>query len=72
LRNMLRQEPHEGHPKQRGSIVNIASQLGLVARPGAGEFLSKTLTALRFLTVARSCILRIEGRHCQHDAGQRY
>jgi NAD(P)-dependent dehydrogenase (short-subunit alcohol dehydrogenase family) len=37
LRNMLKQEPLEEHPKQRGSIVNIASQLGLVARPGAGE-----------------------------------
>lgn len=37
LRNMLRQEALPEHPKQRGSIVNIASQLGLVARPGAGE-----------------------------------
>jgi NAD(P)-dependent dehydrogenase (short-subunit alcohol dehydrogenase family) len=38
LRNMLRQEPLPEHPKQRGSIVNIASQLGIIARPGAGEF----------------------------------
>jgi NAD(P)-dependent dehydrogenase (short-subunit alcohol dehydrogenase family) len=37
LRNMLKQQPLEDHPKQRGSIVNIASQLGVVARPGAGE-----------------------------------
>jgi NAD(P)-dependent dehydrogenase (short-subunit alcohol dehydrogenase family) len=37
LRNMLKQEPLQEHPKQRGSIVNIASQLGVVARPGAGE-----------------------------------
>jgi NAD(P)-dependent dehydrogenase (short-subunit alcohol dehydrogenase family) len=37
LRNMLKQQPLEQHPKQRGSIVNIASQLGVVARPGAGE-----------------------------------
>jgi NAD(P)-dependent dehydrogenase (short-subunit alcohol dehydrogenase family) len=37
LRNMLKQEPLREHPKQRGSIVNIASQLGVVARPGAGE-----------------------------------
>jgi NAD(P)-dependent dehydrogenase (short-subunit alcohol dehydrogenase family) len=36
LRNMLKQEPLGEHPAQRGSIVNIASQLGLVARPGAG------------------------------------
>jgi NAD(P)-dependent dehydrogenase (short-subunit alcohol dehydrogenase family) len=37
LRNMLKQEPLEEHPKQRGSIVTIASQLGVVARPGAGK-----------------------------------
>ncbi len=37
LRNMLRQEPLPEQPKQRGSIVNIASQLGVVARPGAGK-----------------------------------
>lgn len=36
LRSMLRQKPLAEHPKQRGSIVNIASQLGIVARPGAG------------------------------------
>lgn len=38
LSHMLRQKPHEEHPDQRGSIVNIASQLGVVARPAAGEF----------------------------------
>jgi NAD(P)-dependent dehydrogenase (short-subunit alcohol dehydrogenase family) len=37
LRNMLKQQPMKEHPKQRGSIVNIASQLGIIARPGAGE-----------------------------------
>ncbi|EAT87271.2 hypothetical protein SNOG_04880 [Parastagonospora nodorum SN15] len=37
LRNMLKQEPLQEHSKQRGSIVNIASQLGVVARPGAGQ-----------------------------------
>lgn len=36
LAQMLRQQPLPQHPKQRGSIVNIASQLGIVARPGAG------------------------------------
>lgn len=36
LRNMLKQEPMVEQPGQRGSIVNIASQLGIVARPGAG------------------------------------
>jgi hypothetical protein len=39
----LRQEPLEEHPKQRGSIVNIASQLGVVARPGAGELVIEKL-----------------------------
>ena len=37
LRSMLRQDPLPSQPKQRGSIVNIASQLGIVARPGAGK-----------------------------------
>lgn len=36
LRNMLKQEPLPEQLGQRGSIVNIASQLGIVARPGAG------------------------------------
>jgi NAD(P)-dependent dehydrogenase (short-subunit alcohol dehydrogenase family) len=40
LRNMLKQQPLKEHPKQRGSIVNIASQLGIVARPGAGKSIS--------------------------------
>lgn len=39
LKHMLKQEPLPQHPKQRGSIVNVASQLGIVARPGAGKFL---------------------------------
>jgi len=39
LRNMLKQKPLDEHPKQRGSIVNIASQLGIVARPGAGKLI---------------------------------
>ena len=34
---MLKQEPLEEQSKERGSIVNIASQLGIVGRPGAGE-----------------------------------
>lgn len=38
ISHMLRQQPHEDHPEQRGAIVNIASQLGVVARPAAGEF----------------------------------
>ncbi|KAM3420295.1 hypothetical protein BST61_g3580 [Cercospora zeina] len=38
IRMMLRQEPlptHDGRPGNRGSIVNIASQLGIVGRPAA-------------------------------------
>ena len=37
IRNMINQDPLPEQPKQRGSIVNIASQLGVVARPGAGK-----------------------------------
>ncbi len=40
LRNMMKQEPLSEQPGQRGSIVNIASQLGIVSRPGAGESLT--------------------------------
>ena len=36
LSQMLKQEPLREHPEQRGAVVNIASQLGVVARPGAG------------------------------------
>jgi NAD(P)-dependent dehydrogenase (short-subunit alcohol dehydrogenase family) len=39
LRNMLKQQPLEAHPKQKGSIVNIASQLGIVGRSGAGDLI---------------------------------
>ncbi|KAI7778615.1 hypothetical protein LA080_001945 [Diaporthe eres] len=38
ISHMLRQQPHEDHPEQRGSIVNIASQLGVVARPAAAPY----------------------------------
>lgn len=40
LAQMLKQEPlptHDGRPGNRGSIVNIASQLGVVSRPNARE-----------------------------------
>lgn len=37
LGQMLSQEPLAEHPGQRGTVVNIASQLGIVARPGAGK-----------------------------------
>lgn len=41
LARMVKQQPLEEHPKQRGAIVNIASQLGIVARSTAGKQDSK-------------------------------
>ncbi|KAL1983525.1 hypothetical protein VTN96DRAFT_10264 [Rasamsonia emersonii] len=41
LKHMVQQEPlptHDGRPGNRGSIVNIASQLGIVARPTAPAY----------------------------------
>ncbi|KPM42582.1 hypothetical protein AK830_g4009 [Neonectria ditissima] len=38
LAQMLKQEPLDEHPEQRGAVVNIASQLGIVARPGAAPY----------------------------------
>lgn len=41
IKQMLKQEPlptHDGRPGNRGAIVNIASQLGLVGRPGAPAY----------------------------------
>lgn len=38
---MVKQEPlptHDGRPGERGSVVNIASQLGVVGRPNARKF----------------------------------
>ncbi|KAI9367767.1 hypothetical protein BJX61DRAFT_526987 [Aspergillus egyptiacus] len=35
---MLKQDPLPQHPEQRGAVVNIASQLGIVARPGAAPY----------------------------------
>lgn len=73
LGHMLRQRPHEGHPGQRGAIVNIASQLGVVARPAAGgshiSSLNLNLCASlnsHFL-VSCSPLLRIKGSNHQHD-----
>lgn len=37
LGQMIKQEVLPAHPQQRGSIVNIASQLGIVGRPEAGK-----------------------------------
>ena len=43
LKQMLTQDPlpsHDGRLGNRGSIVHIASQLGIVSRPDAGKVLS--------------------------------
>lgn len=37
LSHMITQTPLPQHPQQKGAVVNIASQLGIVARPAAGE-----------------------------------
>jgi NAD(P)-dependent dehydrogenase (short-subunit alcohol dehydrogenase family) len=40
IKQMLKQEPlptHDGRPGYRGSVVTIASQLGIVGRPAARE-----------------------------------
>ncbi|TQV97547.1 hypothetical protein V2A60_006702 [Cordyceps javanica] len=38
LAHMVKQEPLPEHPKQRAAIVHIASQLGIVAKPGAAPY----------------------------------
>lgn len=69
LKAMLGQDPLPSHdearPHQRGSIVNIASQLGVVGRPKARESL-KPARLSRLLTYS-SCLLRIKGRRHSHD-----
>jgi NAD(P)-dependent dehydrogenase (short-subunit alcohol dehydrogenase family) len=43
LRVMLNQEPyptHDGRPGNRGSVVNVASQLGFVGRPRASMLIT--------------------------------
>lgn len=37
LAQMIRQKPLDEHPGQRGAVVNVASQLGIVGRPAAGR-----------------------------------
>lgn len=46
LTHMLEQKPLPEHPKQRGAVVNIASQLGIVARPNAGEYTGRSRLSL--------------------------
>jgi NAD(P)-dependent dehydrogenase (short-subunit alcohol dehydrogenase family) len=44
ISQMLTQEPLAEHPKQRGAIVSIASQLGSIARPNASKSHPHTFT----------------------------
>lgn len=69
LKYMVQQEPlqsHDGRPGERGSIVNIASQLGVVGRPNAREYCS-TRHLCSHTDRCSSGLLRIQiGRH-RHD-----
>lgn len=72
LSRMRNQEPLPEHPLQRGAIVNIASQLGIVARPAAGK--SNTLAAFSWDShyanvdsFSASCLLRLQGCHHPDD-----
>lgn len=70
IRQMMKQEPLSTHGDMRGAVVNIASQLGIVARAGA----CKSGTDLMFLGAtlltwfAVSTLLCFKGRNHQHDA----
>lgn len=65
LGQMLKQNPLEEHRGQRGSVVNIASQLGVVARPAAGEFKRAEIeeTGLTFGCDSTSPVLCIKSCH---------
>lgn len=75
LGQMVKQEPLPEHLQQRGSIVNIASQLGLVGRPEAGELPLRVYRRDETASPAQSGdanvnespLLRLEGRSHRHD-----
>lgn len=79
---MLAQEvlgSHDGRPGGRGSVVNVASQLGIVGRPAAREFFYPN--PFRFAIVfglfgllgaladfsGSSCVLWVQGCGDQYD-----
>lgn len=56
LSQMLMQDPletHDGRPGNRGSIVNFASQLGIVGRPAAGQSPATSVMSDQFLTISQ-------------------
>jgi hypothetical protein len=66
---MLTQEPlstHDGRPGNRGSVVNIASQLGVVGRPAARmSLLRPSLPTLSAAAGNRSSgLLHLRGSEC--------
>jgi len=65
LNIMTKQDPL-GRPGQRGAIVNIASQLGIVARPTAGTSCTSPISE-GFSANSKSTLLRFQGGHNQHD-----
>lgn len=61
LRQMIRQKPLQEHLKQRGAIVNIASQLGIVARSGAAAYCASKAAVINMtrsdaIDYSRDCI----------------
>jgi NAD(P)-dependent dehydrogenase (short-subunit alcohol dehydrogenase family) len=71
---MLKQDTLPAHGEMRGAIVNIASQLGIVARAGACKSWSRVhlLAQLANRLSIPSTLLRIQSRHPKHDAGRCY
>jgi NAD(P)-dependent dehydrogenase (short-subunit alcohol dehydrogenase family) len=60
--NLMMKQDHLDHPGQRGAIVNIASQLGIVARPTAGTRSTSSISQV-FSTNSKSALLRFQGGH---------
>lgn len=67
------QEPLDAHPGQRGAIVHIASQLGIVGRPAAGKSRDqiKLVARMRLELTTESNLLRLQGCYHQYDAVRR-
>ncbi|RMX70872.1 hypothetical protein D0869_16211 [Hortaea werneckii] len=67
IQQILKQEPlptHDGRPGNRGSVVNIASQLGIVGRPAA-----RTYPSISSLTLlAKELKLTFSAAYCGSKA----